>query len=223
MEVAVQPSSRQQGQWTPRLPLSLTGKSLEGSSCLAGLVECTFREVVSSNNLLENLLGNSTSLPQVASWNLPPLGSLGTRCPAVASQGCRVHWCLAVRPALAWASALETHLPSASLLVNEPPLTGERVSNLEALPVNEHCECIKVQTDKGTEVDANLVIVCNGIKINSAAYRSTFGKWEAERRALLQGTSSLSSPWERSCRTLPQESALCPPPPPYLNSSFGVF
>lgn len=35
-----------------------------------------------------------------------------------------------------------------------------------------------MQTDKGTEVDANLVIVCNGIKINSAAYR-TFGKWEA--------------------------------------------
>ena len=131
--------------------------------------------------------------------------------------------CPAVRPALAWALALETHLPSASLLVNEPPLTGERVSNLEALPVNERRECIKVQTDKGTEVDANLVIVCNGIKINSAAYRSTFGKWEAERRALLQGTTSLSSPWERSCRTLPQESALCPPPPPYLNSSFGVF
>ena len=142
---------------------------------------------------------------------------------AVASQGCRAHWCLAVRPALAWASASETHLPSASLLVNEPSLTGERVSNLEALPVNEHCECIKVQTDKGMEVDANLVIVCNGIKINSAAYRSAFGKWEAERRALLQGTSSLSSPWGRSCRTLPQESALCPPPPPYLNSSFGVF
>ncbi|XP_017897997.1 PREDICTED: apoptosis-inducing factor 2 isoform X2 [Capra hircus] len=54
-------------------------------------------------------------------------------------------------------------------------LLSERVSNLEALPVNEHCECIKVQTDKGMEVDANLVIVCNGIKINSAAYRSAFG------------------------------------------------
>ncbi|XP_010850520.1 PREDICTED: apoptosis-inducing factor 2 isoform X1 [Bison bison bison] len=54
-------------------------------------------------------------------------------------------------------------------------LLSERVSNLEALPVNEHRECIKVQTDKGTEVDANLVIVCNGIKINSAAYRSAFG------------------------------------------------
>lgn len=131
--------------------------------------------------------------------------------------------CPAIRPALAWALALETHLPSASLLVNEPPLTGERVSNLEALPVNERRECIKVQTDKGTEVDANLVIVCNGIKINSAAYRSAFGKWEAERRAPPQVASSLSSPWGRSCRTLPQESAFCPPPQRYLNGSFGVF
>ncbi|XP_004427085.1 PREDICTED: apoptosis-inducing factor 2 [Ceratotherium simum simum] len=53
-------------------------------------------------------------------------------------------------------------------------LLSERVSNLEALPLNECRECIKVQTDKGTEVATNLVIVCNGIKINSSAYRSTF-------------------------------------------------
>ncbi|XP_006078140.3 ferroptosis suppressor protein 1 isoform X1 [Bubalus bubalis] len=63
-------------------------------------------------------------------------------------------------------------------------LLSERVSNLEALPVNEHGECIKVQTDKGTEVDANLVIVCNGIKINSAAYRSAFGDRLASNGAL---------------------------------------
>ncbi|XP_058399268.1 ferroptosis suppressor protein 1 isoform X3 [Diceros bicornis minor] len=53
-------------------------------------------------------------------------------------------------------------------------LLSERVSNLEELPLNECRECIKVQTDKGTEVATNLVIVCNGIKINSSAYRSTF-------------------------------------------------
>lgn len=54
------------------------------------------------------------------------------------------------------------------------------MSNLEELPFNEYRECIKVQTDKGTEVATNLVIVCNGIKINSFAYRSAFGKQEAE-------------------------------------------
>ncbi|XP_049646454.1 ferroptosis suppressor protein 1 [Suncus etruscus] len=51
-------------------------------------------------------------------------------------------------------------------------LLSERVSNLEELPVNEYREYIKVLTDKGTEVACNLVIVCNGIKINSQAYRS---------------------------------------------------
>lgn len=57
------------------------------------------------------------------------------------------------------------------------PSTGERVSNLEELPLNEYREYIKVQTDKGTEVATNLVIVCNGIKINSSAYSSAFGEW----------------------------------------------
>lgn len=56
------------------------------------------------------------------------------------------------------------------------PLTGERVSNLEKLPLNEYREHINVQTDKGKEVATNLVIVCNGVKINSCAYRSAFGK-----------------------------------------------
>lgn len=56
------------------------------------------------------------------------------------------------------------------------PSTGERVSNLEELPRNEYREYIKVETDKGTEVATNLVIVCNGIKINNSAYRSAFGE-----------------------------------------------
>ncbi|XP_052019827.1 ferroptosis suppressor protein 1 isoform X2 [Apodemus sylvaticus] len=55
-------------------------------------------------------------------------------------------------------------------------LLSERVSNLEELPRNEYREYIKVETDKGTEVATNLVIVCNGIKINSSAYRSAFGE-----------------------------------------------
>ncbi|XP_069316841.1 ferroptosis suppressor protein 1 isoform X1 [Eulemur rufifrons] len=55
-------------------------------------------------------------------------------------------------------------------------LLSERVSNLEELPLNEYREYIKVQTDKGTEVATNLVILCNGIKINSSAYRSAFAE-----------------------------------------------
>lgn len=66
-------------------------------------------------------------------------------------------------------------LASASFLSRNPP-TGERVSNLEELPRNEYREYIKVETDKGTEVATNLVIVCNGIKINSSAYCSAFGE-----------------------------------------------
>ncbi|KAM9196927.1 ferroptosis suppressor protein 1 isoform 2-T2 [Dugong dugon] len=53
-------------------------------------------------------------------------------------------------------------------------LLSERVSNLEELPVNVCQDYIKVQTDKGTEVATNLVILCSGIKINSSAYRSAF-------------------------------------------------
>ncbi|XP_070082687.1 ferroptosis suppressor protein 1 isoform X12 [Equus caballus] len=63
-------------------------------------------------------------------------------------------------------------------------LLSERVSNLEELPFNEYRECIKVQTDKGTEVATNLVIVCNGIKINSFAYRSAFDSHLASTGAL---------------------------------------
>ncbi|XP_011370463.1 apoptosis-inducing factor 2 isoform X1 [Pteropus vampyrus] len=53
-------------------------------------------------------------------------------------------------------------------------LLSERVNNLEELPLNEYRECIKVRTDKGTEMATNLVIICSGIKINSFAYHSTF-------------------------------------------------
>ncbi|XP_033263468.1 ferroptosis suppressor protein 1 isoform X5 [Orcinus orca] len=63
-------------------------------------------------------------------------------------------------------------------------LLSERVSNLEALPLNKHREHITVQTDKGTEVAANLVIACSGIKINSSAYRSAFGDQLASDGAL---------------------------------------
>uniref|UniRef100_Q9BRQ8-2 Isoform 2 of Ferroptosis suppressor protein 1 n=1 Tax=Homo sapiens TaxID=9606 RepID=Q9BRQ8-2 len=63
-------------------------------------------------------------------------------------------------------------------------LLGERVSNLEELPLNEYREYIKVQTDKGTEVATNLVILCTGIKINSSAYRKAFESRLASSGAL---------------------------------------
>lgn len=61
------------------------------------------------------------------------------------------------------------------------------------LPFNEYRECIVVQTDKGTEVATNLVIVCNGIKINSFAYHRAFGKQAAEPLSTPQVASSLPS------------------------------
>ncbi|XP_045698214.1 ferroptosis suppressor protein 1 [Phyllostomus hastatus] len=63
-------------------------------------------------------------------------------------------------------------------------LLSERVCNLEKLPLNEYRECIDVQTDKGTELATNLVIVCNGIKVNSSAYHSAFDSQLASDGAL---------------------------------------
>lgn len=97
-------------------------------------------------------------------------------------------------------------------------LTGERVSNLEDLPLNEYRECIQVRTDKGTEVATNLVIVCNGIKINSSAYHSAFGKQKP--RPTAWATAPLSS-HGRPCRPFPRASVspcLPSPPPQQLRS-----
>lgn len=71
------------------------------------------------------------------------------------------------------------------------------MSNLEELPLNEYRDYIKVQTDKGTEVATNLVIPCIGIKINSSAYRSAFGKEVAQLWPACAGHLFLSStPWK---------------------------
>lgn len=87
------------------------------------------------------------------------------------------------------------------------PLTGERVNNLEQLPLNEYRERIQVHTDKGTEVATNLVIVCNGIRINSSAYRSAFGK-----QGPVPNPRATSSPSgrHRPHRPLPRESGRRP-------------
>ncbi|XP_072484823.1 ferroptosis suppressor protein 1 isoform X4 [Notamacropus eugenii] len=62
---------------------------------------------------------------------------------------------------------------------------SERVSNLEELPVNEYHDSIQVKTDKGTQVEANLVIVCSGIKINSSVYSSALGDKMASNGTLM--------------------------------------
>ncbi|XP_074856355.1 ferroptosis suppressor protein 1 isoform X2 [Carettochelys insculpta] len=54
-------------------------------------------------------------------------------------------------------------------------LLSERVSNLHTLTLNQFQENMAVKTDKGTEVTADMVILCTGIKINSSAYSSAFG------------------------------------------------
>ncbi|XP_020830864.1 ferroptosis suppressor protein 1 isoform X1 [Phascolarctos cinereus] len=64
-------------------------------------------------------------------------------------------------------------------------LLSERVSNLEELPLNECRDSIQVKTDKGTQLAANLVILCNGVKINSSAYSSSLGDQMAANGALL--------------------------------------
>lgn len=61
-------------------------------------------------------------------------------------------------------------------------MTGERVSNLHMLTLNRFQENMTVKTEKGTEVAADLVVLCTGIKINSAAYSSAFGKLKPQDR-----------------------------------------
>ncbi|XP_071950277.1 ferroptosis suppressor protein 1-like [Antedon mediterranea] len=50
-------------------------------------------------------------------------------------------------------------------------ILGEKVTNLDELPLDGSEKCI-VKTDKGSEVEADLVFVCIGLKINIAAYSS---------------------------------------------------
>ncbi|KAG8135300.1 hypothetical protein E2320_008326 [Naja naja] len=63
-------------------------------------------------------------------------------------------------------------------------LIGQKVSNLHMLSLNQFKENMIVKTDKGTEVAADLVILCTGIKINSSAYSSAFRDQLANNGAL---------------------------------------
>ncbi|XP_009892312.1 PREDICTED: apoptosis-inducing factor 2 [Charadrius vociferus] len=63
-------------------------------------------------------------------------------------------------------------------------LLGERVSNEESLTPNRFQKDMVVRTEKGTEVVADMVVLCTGIKINSSAYAAAFGDKMASNGAL---------------------------------------
>ncbi|XP_029465144.1 apoptosis-inducing factor 2 [Rhinatrema bivittatum] len=61
---------------------------------------------------------------------------------------------------------------------------GQRVSNLGSLTKNRVQENMEIKLDKGTEIIADLVICCTGIKVNSFGYCDAFGGKLAEDGAL---------------------------------------
>ncbi|KAJ7324243.1 hypothetical protein JRQ81_017263 [Phrynocephalus forsythii] len=61
---------------------------------------------------------------------------------------------------------------------------GERVANLDMLTLHQFKENMVVRTDKGTEIATDMVILCTGIKVNSAAYSSAFSNKLASNGAL---------------------------------------
>jgi L-2-hydroxyglutarate oxidase LhgO len=52
---------------------------------------------------------------------------------------------------------------------------GEGVENLAELPDGVHGS-YKVKTDKGKTIEADIIIKCIGLKVNSAAYASSLSK-----------------------------------------------
>ncbi|NXX96338.1 AIFM2 factor, partial [Centropus bengalensis] len=60
----------------------------------------------------------------------------------------------------------------------------EKVNNLENLMPNQFRKDMVVRTEKGTEVVADMVVLCTGIKINSSAYAAAFGDKLASNGAL---------------------------------------
>ncbi|XP_051897496.1 ferroptosis suppressor protein 1-like [Pristis pectinata] len=61
---------------------------------------------------------------------------------------------------------------------------GQKVTNLHELVLNEMQPDMKILTDKGLEITADMVICCTGIKINSSAYSKAFNDQLAENGAL---------------------------------------
>lgn len=70
--------------------------------------------------------------------------------------------------------------------------TGQKVENLQSLTLNQFKENMIVKTDKGTEIVTDMVILCTGIKVNSAAYSSAFSKLFPTLTSCLRKHSSSS-------------------------------
>ncbi|KFP27269.1 Apoptosis-inducing factor 2, partial [Colius striatus] len=67
-------------------------------------------------------------------------------------------------------------------------LFGEKVSNMGDLTTNQFQKDMVVRTEKGTEVIADMVVLCTGIKVNSSAYAGAFGDKMASNGALKVNT-----------------------------------
>ncbi|XP_034993861.1 ferroptosis suppressor protein 1 isoform X2 [Zootoca vivipara] len=63
-------------------------------------------------------------------------------------------------------------------------LLSQKVENLQSLTLNKFKENMIVKTDKGTEIVTDMVILCTGIKVNSAAYSGAFSDKLASNGAL---------------------------------------
>lgn len=50
------------------------------------------------------------------------------------------------------------------------------MDSVENLTPNQFRKDTVVRTEKGTEVVVDMVVLCTGIKINSSAYATAFGK-----------------------------------------------
>lgn len=53
-------------------------------------------------------------------------------------------------------------------------VSGQKVSNLSELQLNVTRKNTAVTTDKGEQLTTDLIICCTGLKVNSAAYASSF-------------------------------------------------
>lgn len=63
-------------------------------------------------------------------------------------------------------------------------LLGQKVSNLSELKLNVTQKNTVVTTDKGTSLTTDLIICCTGLRVNSAAYASSFSGCLADNGAL---------------------------------------
>lgn len=60
-------------------------------------------------------------------------------------------------------------------------VSGQKVSNLSELQLNVTQKNHEVRTERGEVLTSDLIICCTGIKVNSAAYASSFCEYKLQR------------------------------------------